>query len=132
MTGLFEDATMRDLNIAHYCASRSASHPTNMHSSYNSVHQHLTFSDASNVCTFISCHIWDTNWKPATKREFEIYFFCLFYGQVWHIPATSINTGILKDRGRHYQCKKHFCGNKSTLSYVTFFHGKSFFTFSQF
>lgn len=76
MTGLFEDATMRDLNIAHYCANGSASHPTNMHSSYNSVHHRLTFSDANNVCTFISCHIWGTNWKPATERGFEI--FCLF------------------------------------------------------
>ena len=30
MTGLFEDAMMRDLNIAHYCANGSASHFTNV------------------------------------------------------------------------------------------------------
>lgn len=132
MTALFEDATMRDLNIAHYCANGSASHPTNMHSSYNSVHHHLTFSDASNVCTFISCHIRGTNWKLATEREFEGEV-CLFYEQVWHIPATSINMGIPKNRGKRcYEHDKHLCGNKSALTYVIFFHRKSFFTFSQF
>lgn len=91
MTGLFEDATMRDLNIAHYCANGSAAHPTNMHSSYNSVYHHLAFSDASNVCTFIFCHIWGTNWKPATEREFEIYFFCSFMGKLGILlPPLSI------------------------------------------
>lgn len=75
MTGLFEDATMRDLNIAHYCANGSASHPTNMHSSCNSAHRHLTFSDAINVYTFISYHMWGTNWKQGTEKQFEIYFF---------------------------------------------------------
>lgn len=67
MTGLFEGAMMRDLNIAHYCANGSASHPINMHSSYNSDYHSLTFSDAIDACTFISCRTQGTNWKQSTE-----------------------------------------------------------------
>lgn len=41
--------------------------------------------------------------------RFISFFFSLFYGQVWLIPATSINIGIPKDPGRCYKRDKHFC-----------------------
>lgn len=130
MTGLFEDAMMRDLNIAHYCANGSASHPTNMHSSYNSVHHHLTFSDAINVCTFISCHIWDTNWKSGTQRVFEIFLFVCFMGKFGiFLPPLSIQEYQKTVEGVVMSAKNISAATEVLFNYVIFFHGKIFLYF---
>lgn len=122
MTGLFEDAMMRDLNIAHYCANGSASHSTDMHSGYNSVHRCLTFSNTSHVHTFISPHIWGANWKPGTERELEI---SSVYGQLRYILATSINTSWQKSCVRCCYPR----GNRSHPSYIDFLSWKIFLYF---